>query len=149
VWNWLILDVAMTSSQTRIVETINVFYGESGSKDNKSTYYPQAVEDLEAETVKITGSPSTPMYPDPKFKERSLPDIRFCTYFPDINETIKKRSHKLLDCDALRAKVKRLVDKPSDDPTKLPKAEKQAAMARDICECHIWILCLRRLFRFS
>jgi hypothetical protein len=30
--------------------------------------------------------------------------------------------------------VKRLVDKPSDDPTKLPRAEKEAAMAREIYE---------------
>jgi len=62
------------------------------------------------------------------------PISRFCAYFPDINEAIKKRSHKLLDYDALRAKVKRLVDKPSDDPTKLPRAEKEAAMAREIYE---------------
>jgi bridging integrator 3 len=39
-----------------------------------------------------------------------------------------------LDYDALRAKVKRLVDKPSDDPTKLPRAEKEAAMAREVYE---------------
>jgi len=62
------------------------------------------------------------------------PISRFCAYFPDINEAIKKRSHKLLDYDALRAKVKRLVDKPSDDPTKLPRAEKEAAMAKEIYE---------------
>jgi bridging integrator 3 len=62
------------------------------------------------------------------------PISRFCAYFPDINEAIKKRSHKLLDYDSLRAKVKRLVDKPSDDPTKLPRAEKEAAMAREIYE---------------
>ena len=30
--------------------------------------------------------------------------------------------------------MKRLVDKPSDDPTKLPRAEKEAAMAREIYE---------------
>lgn len=43
---------------------------------------------------------------------------------------IKKRSHKLLDYDALRAKVKRLVDKPDKDVTKLPRAEKEQEMAR-------------------
>lgn len=34
----------------------------------------------------------------------------------------------------MRAKVKRLIDKPSDDPTKLPRAEKEAAMGREIYE---------------
>jgi hypothetical protein len=42
----------MTASQTRIAETIDAFYGETGTKDNVSAYYRQAVEDLDAETVK-------------------------------------------------------------------------------------------------
>jgi bridging integrator 3 len=46
------LIVAMTASQTRIAETIDAFYGEAGTKDNVSAYYRQAVEDLDAETVK-------------------------------------------------------------------------------------------------
>lgn len=43
---------------------------------------------------------------------------------------IKKRNHKLLDYDALRAKVKKLVEKPDKDVTKLPRAEKEAEQAR-------------------
>jgi hypothetical protein len=46
------LSIAMTASQTRIAETIDSFYGEAGMKDNVSAYYRQAVEDLDAETVK-------------------------------------------------------------------------------------------------
>jgi len=42
----------MTAAQTRIAETIDAFYGEAGTKDNISAYYRQAVEDLDAETVK-------------------------------------------------------------------------------------------------
>jgi hypothetical protein len=49
---------AMTASQTRIAETIDAFYGEAGTKDNVSAYYRQAVEDLDAETVKELVSPS-------------------------------------------------------------------------------------------
>jgi len=40
--------------------------------------------------------------------------------FPDINEALKRRENLLLDYDELRTKVKKLVDKPSADPTKLP-----------------------------
>ena len=66
---------------------------------------------------------------------------------------IKKRNHKLLDYDALRSKVKKLVEKPDQDPTKLPRvyhlyvilivfyiltniaqAEKEAQMAKDVYE---------------
>jgi bridging integrator 3 len=129
----------MTASQTRIAETIDAFYGEAGTKDNVSAYYRQAVEDLDAETVKELVRFPVPLavsyVQDGPYRTCVIEPIsRFCAYFPDINEAIKKRSHKLLDYDALRAKVKRLVDKPSDDPTKLPRAEKEAAMAKEIYE---------------
>jgi len=62
------------------------------------------------------------------------PISRFCAYFPDINECIKKRNHKLLDYDSMRSKVKRLVEKPDKDVTKLPRAEKEAEMAKQAYE---------------
>ncbi len=40
---------------------------------------------------------------------------------PFVNETIKKRSKKLLDYDRARTTVKKLIEKPSDDPSKLTK----------------------------
>lgn len=58
------------------------------------------------------------------------PITRFVAYFPDVNECIKKRSNKLLDYDALRAKVKKLAEKPDKDVTKLPAAEREMDMAR-------------------
>lgn len=36
------------------------------------------------------------------------------------------------DYDAARAKVRKLVEKPSDDPTKLPRAQSEHDEARDI-----------------
>jgi len=62
------------------------------------------------------------------------PISRFCAYFPDINECIKKRNHKLLDYDSMRAKVKKLVEKPDKDVAKLPRAEKEAEMAKGAYE---------------
>lgn len=89
------------------------------------------------------------------------PISRFCAYFPDINECtpplpfnpdrlllsleiclipsfpqtgIKKRNHKLLDYDATRARVKKLVEKPDKDPTKLPRAERESELARTAYE---------------
>lgn len=48
---------AMTASQMRIAETIDAFYGESGAQDGVSRSYKQAVEDLDAETVKALDGP--------------------------------------------------------------------------------------------
>jgi amphiphysin len=117
---------AMTASQMRIAETIDAFYGDAGTKDGVSRSYRQAVEELDAETIKALDGP---------YRATVLePIMRFCAYFPDINECIKKRNHKLLDYDQLRAKVKKLVEKPDQDATKLPRAEKEAAAAKEVYE---------------
>ncbi|RMY98132.1 hypothetical protein D0862_07728 [Hortaea werneckii] len=177
---------AMTASQMRIAETIDAFYGESGAKDGVSRSYKQAVEDLDAETVKALDGPYRSVPKDlyryawsdelggndmdvidsindqlqfKNGKRRHLtrgfdgaseggveieggsmlmdfiyrttvlePINRFCAYFPDINECIKKRNHKMLDYDAMRSKVKKLTDKPDKDPGKLPRTEKELEM---------------------
>jgi len=113
---------AMTASQMRIAETIDAFYGDAGTRDGVSRSYKKAVEDLDAETIKALDGP---------YRKCVLEPIsRFCAYFPDINECIKKRQNKLTDYDGLRAKVKKLTEKPDKDVTKLPSAEREAEMAR-------------------
>ncbi|KAK3716784.1 BAR adaptor protein Hob3 [Vermiconidia calcicola] len=166
---------AMTASQMRIAETIDAFYGDSGARDGVSRSYKQAVEDLDAETVKALDGPyrcvsdSLARYAKDETvvegiekewnfragnertytqsgcdnvgfqKEYGLmeylyrttvlePINRFCAYFPDINECIKKRQGKMLDYDAMRAKVKKLTEKPDKDPGKLPRTEKETEM---------------------
>ncbi len=51
------LALAMTASQMRIAETIDAFYGDAGTKDGVSRSYKQAVEDLDAETIKALDGP--------------------------------------------------------------------------------------------
>lgn len=60
---------AMTASQMRIAETIDAFYGESGAKDGVSRSYKQAVEDLDAETVKALDGPYRCVTQDPRLQE--------------------------------------------------------------------------------
>lgn len=48
---------AMTASQMRIAETIDAFYGDAGANDGVSRSYKQAVEDLDAETIKALDGP--------------------------------------------------------------------------------------------
>ena len=47
----------MTASQMRIAETIDAFYGDAGTRDGVSRSYKQAVEDLDAETIKALDGP--------------------------------------------------------------------------------------------
>lgn len=51
------MSIAMTASQMRIAETIDAFYGDAGAKDGVSRSYKQAVEDLDAETIKALDGP--------------------------------------------------------------------------------------------
>ena len=92
----------MTASQMRIAETIDAFYGDAGAKDGVSRSYKQAVEDLDAETIKALDGPyrycllriSTAATPNLILLYRTTvlePIVRFCNYFPDINEC--NRSH--------------------------------------------------------
>ncbi|KAI7975531.1 hypothetical protein EIK77_005897 [Talaromyces pinophilus] len=135
----------MTASQMRIAETIDAFYGDAGTRDGVSRSYKQAVEDLDAETIKALDGPYRYVFlyrPGEKNDEGAdwnrttvlEPISRFCAYFPDINECIKKRNNKLLDYDSMRAKVKKLVEKPDKDATKLPRAERETEMAKQAYE---------------
>lgn len=58
---------AMTASQMRIAETIDAFYGDAGANDGVSRSYKQAVEDLDAETIKALDGPFryTTSFPPP------------------------------------------------------------------------------------
>lgn len=88
---------AMTASQMRIAETIDAFYGDAGAKDGVSRSYKQAVEDLDAETIKALDGPYRYclIWHQPMREKTSNslsrttvlePINRFCAYFPDVNE---------------------------------------------------------------
>lgn len=51
-----------------------------------------------------------------------------------MNEAVKRRNKKLLDYDSQRSKVRKLIDKPVEDPQRLPRAEQEANMARELYE---------------
>lgn len=62
------------------------------------------------------------------------PLARYVAYFPEVNEAIKRRNKKSLDYDTSRSKVRKLIDKPSEDPSRLSRAEQEANMARELYE---------------
>lgn len=46
---------------------------------------------------------------------------------PEVKMAMEKRAKKLLDYDAQRAKVKKLVEKPDNDASKLPRVGQGSA----------------------
>ncbi|CAG8589826.1 26421_t:CDS:10, partial [Dentiscutata erythropus] len=116
---------AITSAQTRISETIEHFYEDSTDDSLAGKKYKTTIEGIERDCRELD---------DPYRQTVTDPVGRFCAYFPDINDAIKKRDKKLLDYDSQRAKVRKLVDKPSDDANRLPRAEQAANEAREIYE---------------
>ena len=96
----------------------------SGGGYNVGNYYLQCVQDFDSETVKQLDGP---------FRETVLdPITKFSSYFKEIDDAIKKREHKKQDFDAAKAKVRRLIDKPAKDASKVPRAEKELQMAKDV-----------------
>ncbi|CDS11645.1 hypothetical protein LRAMOSA03908 [Lichtheimia ramosa] len=117
---------AMTGTQLRISQTIGHFYDDTVIMGPGGQEYKKVIEKMDEET-------KTEM--DQAFRATVLePLSRFCSYFPEVNEAVKRRQKKLLDYDAHRSKVRKLIDKPSEDPQRLPRAEQEANMAREMYE---------------
>jgi amphiphysin len=117
---------AVTASQVSMGETINNLYEDARALGgvNVGGMYLQAVTEYDIETVKQLDGP---------FREAVLdPITKFSTYFNEIGEAIKKRAHKKQDYEQAKSKVRRLVDKPAKDASKLPRAERELAMAKEI-----------------
>ena len=174
----------MAASQTRIADTISLFYSADRASDVSpipfrtqsgafrkmahSLYqsamsghaYKAAVDELDAGVGRELDAPFRATVLEPVGKLNS--------YYGNINSAIDKRNHKvsdrssynllpltrpsisvawlqcgiregladettqMLDYDATRSKVKKMVEKPSDDPTKLPRAQAEHDEARDI-----------------
>lgn len=117
---------ALTSAQLKIAETIDVFYGDSGQRDNLSKQYLTAVTEIDTQTIKQLDEP---------YRVTVLePITRFNAYHAEANAAITKRNHKALDYDKFRAKTRKLVDKPSNDASKLPMAQREEQNAKEIYE---------------
>ncbi|KAI9487481.1 MAG: hypothetical protein EXX96DRAFT_593596 [Benjaminiella poitrasii] len=117
---------AIVASQTRLIQTIEKLYGDDAALNPAINEYKRAIEAVENETKDKL---------DPAYRKAVLePLARFLSYFPEINEAVKRRQKKLLDYDAQRAKVRKLIDKPVEDPQRLPRAEQEANMARELYE---------------
>lgn len=110
---------SMTAAQGRLANTIETFYGAADRGDGAMAghAYKRAVDDLDAAVTREF---------DGAYRTTVLEPVgKMCSFFPLINETITKRDKKLLDYDAARSRLRKLMDKPSEDPTRLPKAQQE------------------------
>lgn len=117
---------AMSASQSRIAETLEVFYAIERTSDAAMAghAYKSAVDELDNGVGRDLDAP---------FRATVLEPIgKLCSHYPVINDAIGKRSKKMLDYDAARAKVKKLVDKPAEDTSKLPRAQQELDEAKEI-----------------
>ncbi|KDQ21578.1 hypothetical protein BOTBODRAFT_50187 [Botryobasidium botryosum FD-172 SS1] len=118
---------SMTATQARLADTIDAFYGAADKSSEGAMAghaYKRAVDELDTVISRELDTPYRTTVLEPVGK--------MCAYFPVINETIAKRNKKLLDYDAARSKVRKLIDKPSDDPNRLPRAQQEHDEAKEI-----------------
>ncbi|KAI9223742.1 BAR domain-containing protein [Blastocladiella britannica] len=113
---------ALSLAQSRMAATIEAFYDDSAAMCQPAREYVGAIQAIEAEERDSF---------DVAYRTTVLDPLgRFCEYFPDYNEAIKKRGHKLLDYDAARTRHRKLAESPSPDATRLPAAEQEVGQAR-------------------
>ncbi|OBZ67002.1 Protein hob3 [Grifola frondosa] len=118
---------AMTAAQGRLADTFDVFYGaaDKGSDSAMAAHsYKRAVDDLDTGIGRELDAPYRTTVMEPLGKMNAL--------FPIVNEHINKRNKKLLDYDAARSRMNKLIAKPSEDPTKLPRAQQEHDETKEV-----------------
>ncbi|KAM0755505.1 BAR-domain-containing protein [Meredithblackwellia eburnea MCA 4105] len=117
----------VSASSARIATTLDLFFGsDAGEQAMAANAYKRAVDEWEGGVSRGIDAPYRATVLDPVGK--------LCSYWPEVNNNISKRNKKLLDYDSARTKVRKLSDKPSDDPTKLPRAEQELEQATEVYE---------------
>ncbi|KAK6197333.1 uncharacterized protein RJT21DRAFT_123126 [Scheffersomyces amazonensis] len=131
----------LTNSQVNIGESLSTYYGAlpssltpSLSNNHNNTQDPESAANAAPKekfnslsqeyyaTMKTLGEQSLAELEHPYNQTVLNPIARFNSYYIEINEAIKKRANKQLDYDAMKSKVKKLIEKPpanGDYETKL------------------------------
>ncbi|KAL4078314.1 hypothetical protein V8B97DRAFT_1248204 [Scleroderma yunnanense] len=118
---------AMTSAQARLAETIESFYGAADCTSDGAMAghaFKGAVQELDTSVQRELDAPYRTTIMEPLGKMNA--------YFPIINEHISKRNKKLLDYDAARSKLRKAIEKPSDDPNKAQQEHDDAKEVFDL-----------------
>jgi amphiphysin len=118
---------SMTAAQSRLADTIEAFYGSADKASDGAMAghaYKRSVDDLDGVVGRELDQPYRTTISEPLGKMNA--------YFPIVNEHISKRNKKMIDYDAARSKIRKLIDKPSEDPTKHPRAQQEHDDAKEV-----------------
>ncbi|KAK6455442.1 uncharacterized protein RJT20DRAFT_128679 [Scheffersomyces xylosifermentans] len=128
----------LTNSQINVGEALSSFYGAAPSKPAGSESEEIKFSSLSQEyyhVMKQLNDKCVAELETPYNQTVLNPVSRFNSYYVEVNEAIKKRAHKQIDYDAMKSKVKKLIEKPnSEDPTyeiKLTTAQEQLVEAEE------------------
>ncbi|CEH15978.1 bar-domain-containing protein [Ceraceosorus bombacis] len=116
----------LAASQSRVAETVDEFFIDHSDAAMAANAYKRSTDELDAKTARELDAPYRATVLEPVGK--------LASFFPEINRTIEKRNKKLLDYDSARTRHRKLLEKPSDDPTRLPRAEKELEEAKILFE---------------
>ncbi|ODV66168.1 hypothetical protein HYPBUDRAFT_111973 [Hyphopichia burtonii NRRL Y-1933] len=98
----------LSNSQANIGEVLNSFYGNSNEEiENLAQLYNQSLKEFNLKSIQELE--------DPYYQTVINPICRFNSYYIEINEAIKKRNHKKLDYDAMKNKLKKTIEKPTNE----------------------------------
>lgn len=115
---------AISLSQSRMAATIDTLYDATAPLHVCAAMYKTCIENLEEGVRQDLDATYRVTVLDPLSK--------FCGFFPVYNEAISKRGKKLLDYDAVRSRHRKLIERPNEDPTKLPRAEQEVQEMKTI-----------------
>lgn len=82
-----LLTLVMSASESRIGDTIEGFFHDNSQTATIASSYKRALEELDARTAKELDGPFRATVLDPMGK--------LCSYFPEVNKLIEKRSRKV------------------------------------------------------
>ncbi|CAD1808036.1 BAR domain family protein [Candida parapsilosis] len=113
----------LTKSQLNIAELLDSFYGQESHiphefENRINGQEMELFKNLSGEYFHTLKQLNTQVISDlehPYNQTVLNPIARFNSYYVEVNEAIKKRHHKLLDYDAMRNKLKKLMDTPQTE----------------------------------
>ncbi|KAK4046432.1 BAR adaptor protein Hob3 [Microbotryomycetes sp. JL201] len=112
-----------SGASSRIGNTIDMFFGtDAGEQAMSANAYKRATDELESSVSTKIDGPYRATVLDPISK--------LVAYWPEVNNAITKRNHKLTDYDAARSRARKLAN--SDDTVKARAAEAESDKAEEI-----------------
>lgn len=129
----------VSGAQENVSEVLGAYFGRKeyiGEEEDANKNTNTAIAQEYHQIMKRVNSECIEQLEQPYFQTVINPVARFNSYYIEINEAIKKRNHKQLDYDALRTKVRKLLENAPESPAVVTTAsiEEQRAYATKLAD---------------